>query len=84
MASSIADLGIPSAPARSAAAETPYRSLLLLRFAVLNIVGAALLAAVWLQGWLDPLLEADSLTHMCKLIFLIFLVGLGTASCFAQ
>ena len=79
MASSIADLGIASLPARSGAAETPYRSLLILRFAVLNLVGFALLVAVWLQGWLQPLFEADSLTHMCKLIFLVFLVGLWRA-----
>jgi hypothetical protein len=79
MASSIADLGIASLPARSGAAETPYRSLLILRFAVLNLVGFALLAAVWLQGWLQPLFEAESLTHMCKLIFLVFLVGLWRA-----
>src|SRR3712207_1332333 len=79
MASSLADLGMASAPARSGSVETPYRSLLLLRFAVLNLVGFALLAAVWLQGWLDPLLEADSLTHMCKLIFVVFLVGLWRA-----
>ena len=79
MASSLADLRATSALSLPRLAETPYRSLLLLRFAVLNLVGFALLAAVWLQGWLDPLLEADSLTHMCKLIFVVFLVGLVRA-----
>lgn len=57
-----------------------YSYLLLLRFAVINAVGFALLIAVWLQGWLAPLLEADQLTHMCKLIFLVFLVGLARAA----
>ena len=38
-----------SAPASHAARSVPHqRSLLLLRFAVLNLVGFALLAAVWL------------------------------------
>lgn len=79
MASSLADLGVTPAAVQAGAAETPYRSLLLLRFAVLNLVGFALLAAIWLQGWLEPLLEADSLTHMCKIIFVLFLVGLWRA-----
>ena len=33
-----------------------------------------LLAAVWLQGWIARILAADD-THICKLIFALFVVG---------
>ena len=52
-----------------------YRFLLLLRFVLINLTGFALLAAAWLQGWIAQILAADD-THICKLIFGLFLVGL--------
>jgi MotA/TolQ/ExbB proton channel family len=52
-----------------------YRFLLLLRFVVINLTGFALLAAAWLQGWIAQILAADD-THICKLIFALFLGGL--------
>jgi hypothetical protein len=52
-----------------------YRYLLLLRFALINATGFALLGAVWMQGWIDRVLAADD-THICKLIFALFLIGL--------
>jgi hypothetical protein len=61
-----------------------YSYLLLLRFTIVNVVGFMLLGFVWMQGWLAPLLEADSLTHMCKLIFIVFLIGLVRAAREAQ
>jgi hypothetical protein len=80
-AASIADaLAAPAAAPAGAAGGSHRRSLLALRFAVLNLVGFALLLAVWLQGWLGPLLEADRLTHMCKIIFALFLLGLARAA----
>jgi hypothetical protein len=51
------------------------RSLLILRFALLNIVAASLLGAAWMQGWLDELVRTDT-THLCAIIGLVFLVGL--------
>ncbi|MCS6778162.1 MAG: MotA/TolQ/ExbB proton channel family protein [Geminicoccaceae bacterium] len=54
------------------------RKLLLLRFALLNLVAAALLAAAAAQGWLDEMIESDRL-HLVKLICLVFLVGLASA-----
>jgi hypothetical protein len=52
-----------------------YRYLLLLRFALINATGFALLGAIWMQGWIDRILAADD-THICKLIFSLFLIGL--------
>ncbi len=54
------------------------RYLLILRFAVVNSVGFALLGAAWLEGMIDPIVAAD-MTHLCLLIFLVFLAGLGIA-----
>jgi MotA/TolQ/ExbB proton channel family len=74
------------APAASAFADTlraamggSYRALLILRFVLLNAVGIAMLAAAWLEGWLDPIAAADT-THLCALIFAVFVLGLGWAS----
>ena len=53
-----------------------YRFLLLLRFGLINLTGVALLGAAWIQGWIAQILDADT-THVCKLIFALFLVGLA-------
>ena len=52
-----------------------YRYLLLLRFFLINLTGFGLLFAAWMQGWIAQILAADD-THICKLIFCLFLVGL--------
>jgi hypothetical protein len=52
------------------------RYLLLLRFALLNLVGFALLAAAALQGWLHEILRSDG-THLCALIAGVFVLGLA-------
>ena len=51
------------------------RHLLILRFAVLNIVALALLGAAWLKGWAAMALEGDS-TGMVALIAVVFAAGL--------
>ena len=51
-----------------------YRFLLLLRFLLINGTGAMLLGAFWMQGWIGRILAADD-THICKLIFALFVVG---------
>ena len=53
-----------------------YRYLLVVRFALINIVAAGLLAAAYLQGWLDNLLSMH-LKELSGIIFLVFLYGLG-------
>jgi hypothetical protein len=62
------------------AAPRPYRLphafLLLLRFALVNVVALALLAAAWAQGWIGLVAEADP-THQCAAIAGVFLVGLA-------
>ncbi|MGY0830996.1 MotA/TolQ/ExbB proton channel family protein [Azospirillum argentinense] len=55
------------------------RYLLLLRFAVVNAAGFTLLAAAWAEGLIDPIIATDS-THLCLLIFLVFLAGLGLSA----
>ena len=52
-----------------------YRYLLFVRFALVNIVAVAVLAAVYLQGWLDAVLDAH-LVELSAVIFLVFLYGL--------
>ena len=52
-----------------------YRFLLLFRFVLINGTGLVLLGAVWMQGWIERILAADD-THICKLIFALFVVGL--------
>ncbi len=53
-----------------------YRYLLVVRFALINLVAAALLAASYMQGWLDGLF-AERLREMSGGIFLVFLYGLA-------
>jgi hypothetical protein len=62
----------------AASAREWQRSLLILRFALLNIVAASLLGAAWMQGWLDELVRTDT-THLCAIIGLVFLAGLAQA-----
>ena len=52
-----------------------YRYLLFVRFALVNVVAAAAVAAVYLQGWLDAVLDAH-LVELSAVIFLVFLYGL--------
>jgi hypothetical protein len=51
------------------------RYLLLLRFAVINLVATALFCAAWLKGWIDLILAGDS-THQVLLIAAVFAYGL--------
>ncbi len=52
-----------------------HRFLLLLRFALVNLVGFALLGAAHMQGWVDRAMASDS-TGIVVLIFGLFVVGL--------
>lgn len=54
----------------------PHRYLLVLRFALLNVVGFALLGVAYAQGLVDRVIVADP-TYLCVLIFVVFLGGLG-------
>jgi hypothetical protein len=78
--------GAPSlAPARAGLAawlgalyegdSAAQRYLLLMRFAVLNLVALALLGAAWLKGWVGFVMQADT-THLVLLIALVFAYGL--------
>jgi hypothetical protein len=51
------------------------RYLLLMRFAVFNLVALALLGAAWLKGWVDLVLHGDS-TQLVLIIALVFAYGL--------
>jgi hypothetical protein len=52
-----------------------YRYLLVLRFAILNLVAVALLGAAWLKGWVDLVLAGDG-TQLVLVIALVFAFGL--------
>jgi MotA/TolQ/ExbB proton channel family len=52
-----------------------WRYLLLLRFAVVNLIAVALLCAAWIKGWVDLILAGDS-THQVVLIGGVFAYGL--------
>ena len=51
------------------------RYLLLMRFAVLNLVALALLGAAWLKGWVELVMQGDS-TQLVLIITLVFAYGL--------
>ncbi|MDP6709489.1 MAG: MotA/TolQ/ExbB proton channel family protein [Alphaproteobacteria bacterium] len=53
-----------------------YRYLLISRYALINVVAAALSIAAYLQGWLDGVFQAH-LRELSGLIFLVFLYGLA-------
>jgi hypothetical protein len=61
------------------ARETPYHYLLMLRFALINLIGFALLGAAHVQGLLEMVLIADQ-TYLSALICLVFLGGLATCA----
>lgn len=52
-----------------------YRHLLVLRFAVINLVAFALVGAAWLKGWVAAVFEGDT-TQLVALIGIVFLAGL--------
>jgi biopolymer transport protein ExbB/TolQ len=52
-----------------------HRYLLVLRFALINIVAFALIIAAWLQGWLKGLFEPMT-AILSGIIFTVFLYGL--------
>ncbi len=53
-----------------------YRYLLVVRFALVNLVAVALLVAAYMQDWLDGLF-AERLRELSGGIFLVFLYGLA-------
>ncbi len=53
-----------------------YRYLLVVRFVLVNLVATALLAAAYMQGWLDGVF-AETLRELSGGILLVFLYGLG-------
>ncbi len=53
-----------------------YRYLLVVRFALVNLVATALLTAAYMQGWLDGVF-AETLRELSGGILLVFLYGLG-------
>lgn len=59
--------------------ELGRRWLLLFRFALLNVLGAALTAAAAAQGWLTDMFATDA-QHLVKLILLVFGAGLALAA----
>jgi hypothetical protein len=54
----------------------PYRSVLVLRFALLNVLAFALLGAATIQGYVGMVLDADR-TYLSVIIFAVFLAGLA-------
>lgn len=51
-----------------------YRYLLIVRFMLINVVAAALLAGVYFQGWLDAVIGAD-LIELSAIIAAVFAYG---------
>lgn len=65
----------PLVEGKRALPQLSQRSLLLASLTLRNLLGFAGLYAIWQMGWLQPLLEADT-THICKVIFVLFVVGM--------
>lgn len=55
--------------------RNPYKSLLLLRFILFNVVAFSLLGVAWTQGYVHKVIHADQ-TYLSVVIFLVFVVGL--------
>ncbi len=53
-----------------------HRYLLILRYALINIVAAGLAVAAWMQGWLEGMLEPNT-AILSGIIFAVFLYGLA-------
>lgn len=58
------------------AAQDPSRFLLVMRFALLNVIGAGLLIAAHIHGLVDLVLASDQ-THLSFAIFVVFVAGLA-------
>lgn len=56
--------------------DSARRHLLLLRFTLINLLAVALLAAAWLEGWVDHVLAGDQ-TRLVAIILLVFAGGLA-------
>ena len=63
------------AHAQRARKEDPFKFLLLLRFATVNLIGFGLLGVAYLHGLVEMVIAVDR-THLSVLIFLVFLIGL--------
>jgi hypothetical protein len=79
-AAMLAEIGLarsarPMAPVLGALQR--YQYLLLLRYLLVNLTGAAVLWLAWMQGWVAQVLAADD-THICKLIFALFVLGVAS------
>lgn len=59
----------------SSSRRESYSYVLLLRFALINVIGLALVGFAWLQGWLE-LIAAGDPTFQCAGIAAVFLAGL--------
>jgi len=59
--------------------ERPHHYLLILRFALINLVGIALLGAAHMQGLVEQVIVSDQ-TYLSVVIFLVFLSGLGVCA----
>ena len=68
------NLSAESSNGTASKARNPYRSLLLLRYILLNIVAFALLGAAWSQGYVHKVINADQ-TYLSVVIFFVFVVG---------
>ncbi len=62
-------------PLHDRPAADPYRQLLMLRVVLVNLVGAALLLAVWHQGWIARIVTADE-SRIVLVIGALFLASL--------
>ena len=56
-------------------ASDPYSYRLLLQYLAINAGGLAILAGIWMEGWLSSIFTMDG-TGMVKLIIAVFVVGL--------
>lgn len=59
--------------------QDPHRYFLVLRFALLNLVAAALLGVAYIHGLVNMVIEADR-TYLSVVIFLVFVGGLGVCA----
>ncbi len=63
-------------PSSESTTRDPFRFVLVLRFALLNLIAFALLGVAYSQGLIDRVIDADE-TWLSMVIFVVFLLGLA-------
>jgi hypothetical protein len=67
---------VPARPGKDADKSSfAYKYLLILRFTLINLIGFAMVAAGWIEGWFDAMMQSEQ-SYLLAIIAATFLLGL--------